>query len=119
MMASGAVFGGVSFALYPLCVAHTNDHLTPDQRVGASSGLVLAYSLGAVAGPMAGVGFMSAFGPRGLFVFIGFCAMAVLGFALWRLRAAPPVPATQQMPYQILPRTTPAMAALDPLARDT
>ncbi len=118
VMASGAFFGGVSFALYPLCVAHTNDHLTPDQRVGASGGLVLAYSLGAVAGPMAGVGFMSAFGPRGLFVFIGFCAVAVLGFALWRLRAAPAVPATQQMPYQVLPRTTPAMAVLDPLATD-
>jgi MFS family permease len=118
VMASGAFFGGVSFALYPLCVAHTNDHLTPDQRVGASGGLVLAYSLGAVAGPMAGAGFMSAFGPLGLFVFIGFCAMAVLGFALWRLRAAPAVPATQQMPYQVLPRTTPAMAVLDPLATD-
>lgn len=119
MMAAGAVFGGVSFALYPLCVAHTNDHLRADQRVGASSGLVLVYSMGAAAGPMAGVAFMSAFGPRGLFVFIGFCAAAMLGFAFWRLKSAPPVPAGQQMPYQVLPRTTPAVAAMDPLSPDT
>ncbi|WP_232493780.1 hypothetical protein [Novosphingobium kaempferiae] len=25
LMAFGALFGGLSFALYPLCVAHTND----------------------------------------------------------------------------------------------
>src|SRR5690606_6230087 len=47
----GALFGGLSFALYPLCVAHANDHLSPDQRVPASGGLVLTYSAGAAAGP--------------------------------------------------------------------
>ncbi len=119
VMASGAFFGGVSFALYPLCVAHTNDHLSPEQRVSASGGLVLAYSLGAIAGPMAGVAFMSVFGPRGLFVFIGFCAAAVLGFAMWRLKVAAPIPAAQQNPYQILPRTTPVVAVMDPLATDS
>ncbi|MGK2871120.1 MAG: MFS transporter [Alphaproteobacteria bacterium] len=119
VMASGAFFGGVSFALYPLCVAHTNDHLSPEQRVSASGGLVLAYSLGAIAGPMAGVAFMSVFGPRGLFVFIGFCAAAVLGFAIWRLKVAAPIPAAQQNPYQILPRTTPVVAVMDPLATDS
>src|SRR5690606_35177905 len=50
----GALFGGLSFALYPLCVAHANDHLAPDQRVAASGGLVLTYSAGAAAGPRPG-----------------------------------------------------------------
>src|SRR3546814_8790092 len=49
MMLAGALFGGTCFALYPLCVAHTNDHLRSTQRVGASSGLILIYSLGAAA----------------------------------------------------------------------
>jgi Sugar phosphate permease len=39
LLGLGALFGGLSFALYPLCVAHTNDHLEPHQRVAASSGL--------------------------------------------------------------------------------
>src|SRR3546814_10756328 len=51
MMLAGALFGGTCFALYPLCVAHTHDHLRSTQRVGASSGLILIYSLGAAAGP--------------------------------------------------------------------
>src|SRR6218665_1273486 len=36
LMLAGALFGGACFALYPLCVAHTNDHLPSSQRVGAT-----------------------------------------------------------------------------------
>src|SRR3546814_2728483 len=31
LMGLGALFGGLTFALYPLCVAHTNDHLEPER----------------------------------------------------------------------------------------
>ena len=37
LLAAG--FGGAVFALYPLCVAHTNDRLSSEERVGASSAL--------------------------------------------------------------------------------
>jgi MFS family permease len=112
----GAAFGGLTFALYPLCVAHTNDHLSPSQRVAASGGLVLAYSIGAAAGPLLGAAAMAVAGPRGLFVFVAFAAGGALAFALWRQNAANPVPSEDQQPYQILPRTTPMSAVLDPLA---
>ena len=115
MMLGGALFGGACFALYPLCVAHTNDHLRSMQRVAASGGLVLVYSIGAVLGPLGAAGFMELFGPRGLFLFIGSCAALLLGFATLRLRIGPPVPDSRQGPYQTLPRTTPVAAALDPL----
>jgi MFS family permease len=118
LLASVAVFGGFAFALYPLCVAHTNDHLTAEQRVAASGGLVLAYSAGAAVGPVAGAAAMTALGPAGLFLFIGACAGGALAFALWRQWATAPVPGESQQPYQILPRTTPMSAALDPLAPD-
>ncbi|PKP92596.1 MAG: MFS transporter [Alphaproteobacteria bacterium HGW-Alphaproteobacteria-16] len=111
-----ALFGGLSFALYPLCVAHTNDHLAPEQRVAASGGLVLLYSVGATIGPMAGAAAMTLAGPAGLFHFIALCAGGALGFGLWRQLRALPVPAARQQDYQILPRTTPMAAALDPLA---
>nr|WP_241233662.1 MFS transporter [Altericroceibacterium xinjiangense] len=115
LMLLGAVFGGFAFALYPLCVAHTNDHLSAEQRVGASGGLVLVYSVGAAIGPMAGAGAMMVAGPGGLFVYIGVCAVAALGFALWRQIQRKPVPEELQQPYQLMPRTTPMVAALDPL----
>ena len=117
LLVLGAVFGGLSFALYPLCVAHTNDHLSAEQRVSASGGLVLTYSIGAAVGPTAGSGVMMAAGVGGLFLFIGACALLTLVFAIWRQLRREPVPSDLQQPYQILPRTTPAAAELDPLPR--
>jgi MFS family permease len=118
LLVFGALFGGLSFALYPLCVAHTNDHLAPEQRVAASGGLVLLYSVGAAAGPMAGAVAMTLTGASGLFFFIALCAGGALAFALWRQAKTLPVPAGLQQNYQILPRTTPMSATLDPLAGD-
>lgn len=116
LLLAGGLFGGFSFALYPLCVAHTNDHLTPEQRVVASGGLVLLYSIGAAAGPLAGSAAMMIAGPGGLFVLAASAAAGALVFALWRQLKALPVPLDQQQRYLLLPRTTPAVAALDPLA---
>src|SRR3546814_14747657 len=108
-MLAGAPFVGTCFALYPLCVAHTNDHLRSTQRVGASSGLILIYSLGAAAGPLAAAGTMEGLGPRGLFLFIAGCPSIVLIFAGFRIWSAPPVPDALQRRYQGLPPPTPAL----------
>src|SRR5690606_6137082 len=88
----GGLFGGLCFALYPLCVAHTNDHLEPAQRVAASGGLVMIYSLGAAAGPVAGGLAISMIGPAGLFLFLGLSALLTLVFAIWRHGISAPVP---------------------------
>jgi MFS family permease len=110
------VLGGVSFSLYPLCVAHTNDHLEPAARVSASGGLILAYSAGATAGPLLSSSAMTLAGAAGLFAFMAATSAVALVFALWRMRVRPSPPAEQQGPYQILPRTTPVAAPLDPRA---
>jgi MFS family permease len=111
-----SIFGGLTFALYPLCVAHTNDHLNGDERVGASGGLVMAYSLGAAIGPVMGAAAMALFGPAGLYIFLALVALGAFIFAVWRQWTSLPVPNAEQQPYQILPRTTPQYAALDPNA---
>lgn len=111
-----ALFGGLSFALYPLCVAHTNDHLKSHQRIAASGKLILVYSLGAACGPLLVSSTMSLAGPVALFLSIGIIATAVLAFGIWRQLASAPVPAAMQNAYQVLPRTTPVSATLDPLA---
>lgn len=112
----GALFGGLSFALYPLCVAHANDHVAPDLRIYASGGLVLVYSFGAALGPLMAGSAMAMLGAGGLFAFIAACALAATVFALWRLSASAPVPGELQQAYQLLPRTTPVSASLDPHA---
>lgn len=109
-IALGALFGGFSFALYPLCVAHLNDHIDEDDRVGASSGLVLTYSVGAMAGPMIGSAGLSILGPPGLFIMIGVIALLSGMFGIVRVIARAPVPAEDQQDFQSLPRTTPMVA---------
>ncbi|WP_336968816.1 MFS transporter [Sphingobium aromaticiconvertens] len=116
LLALGGVFGGLSFALYPLCVAHTNDRLAPAERVAASGGLVLLYSIGAALGPTGAATAMTVFGSGGLFLFIALCAAGTLTFGLWRQASSDPVPSDSQQNYQILPRTTPIAALLDPHA---
>ena len=116
LLVAGLTFGGLSFALYPLCVAHTNDHLRPTDRISASGGLVLTYSIGAATGPLLASAAIALWGAGGLFMFIGACALALTIFGLWRQLVGVPVPSPAQHAFQTLPRTTPMAAALDPQA---
>lgn len=118
LFVAGALFGGLSFALYPLCVAHCNDRLHATERVAASGRLVLLYSLGAVLGPILAATFMTAASVGGLFSFIAVCSSAALIFGLWRHAASEAVPAPDQQDFQILPRTTPMASLLDPNTAD-
>lgn len=110
----GVLFGGLLFTLYPLCVAHTNDYLTPDQRVSASGGLILVYSVGAAVGPIIAAGVMTGLGPGGLFICIAAAALGMVVFGLWRRRVRTATPNDLQKSYQAMPHTTPMSAALDP-----
>ena len=74
---------------------------------------------GGASGPLPAAALMDAAGPRGLFLFIALCALAVTLFALLRLGLAPPVPGERQRRYLILPRTTPLAGKLDPLSPET
>lgn len=114
----GAAFGGVAFVLYPLCVAHTNDHLSSGERIGASGGLVLAYSVGAAIGPLLGAIAMDASGTVGLFGFISLLAAVATFFAAWREWRGAAMPSARQQPFLTLPGTTPMSAALDPHATE-
>lgn len=115
LLALGALFGGLAFALYPLCVAHANDHVAAEQRVGASGGLVLVYSAGAAVGPLAGATAMSLAPPGGLFLFIALATALAVAFSLWRLAARRSPPQERQQAWVVQPGTTPMSAALDPL----
>lgn len=113
LVAGVALFGGITFALYPICVAHTNDFLTPAEMVSASGGMVLGYSAGAIVGPFIASAAMTAFDVAGLFLFAAGVGVAALLFGLWRMTVRPSVPAGQRGPFRAQTRMTPAVPGRD------
>ncbi len=118
VLAAAVAFGGLSFTLYPLAVAHTNDLVSPEEMVATSSGLVFAYSMGASLGPVSAAALMGQVGPAGLFLFTAFATTALGGFALYRMTRREPVPVEDQIPFVALPRMTPQSSELDPRAEE-
>ncbi len=107
------LFGGFSFPVYSLCIAHTNDHLQPEQMVAASGTLILAASIGSVVGPSLAAALMSLAGPNGFFWCL--CAVhAAIGlFAIYRMTRRPSVPQDDQTVYQAMPvRSSPVAASI-------
>jgi MFS family permease len=93
------LYGGFSFSLYPLGVAHANDFVAAEDAVKASGGLVLSWGLGASLGPIAASVLMGVLGPRGLFVFLAAVMTGLALFTLWRMRQRPTVPPAQKEPF--------------------
>lgn len=108
------LFGGVAFTLYPLAVAHANDHVLPPDLVPAAGGMLLAYSVGATVGPPVAGAVMARIGPTGLFVYTGAVGVMLTAFTFWRMRQRAAPPLDEQGHFQPLPRTTPLVGELDP-----
>lgn len=114
LLALAALFGGLSFTIYPLAVAYTNDYVGPEDRVPASGGLMISYGVGASIGPAAGSVLMDLLGARGLFIFIGGVALMLMTFILWRItqRRAPAL--ADQGDFQAMQRTSPVVYEMYP-----
>ncbi|WP_169050284.1 MFS transporter [Legionella taurinensis] len=81
------LFGGLTFALYPISVSDACDALAPEDIVAATQTLLLAYSVGAMAGPVIASFFMQELGNRGLFIYcIVACAATLPIYAQKRER---------------------------------
>ena len=90
-LALSVIFGMAVFAMYPIIVAHANDHAPPGTSIQVSGGLLLVFGLGSIGGPLiAGVA-MSLVGPSGLFMTTVSAHVVLILFALWRIsrRSAP------------------------------
>ena len=108
------IAGGVTFPIYSLAIAHTNDFLNPKQMVAASSALVMTNGLGAMLGPNFGAAAMEAFGPNGFYTSLAAIHIVMVGFALWRMTRRPAPPTGEQGHFVALPRTTSVAAAMSP-----
>lgn len=92
------IYGGLSSTVYSLCAAHTNDFAPPDKLAQTASGLLIAYGLGASAGPVLTSSLMEMFGPTTLFM-VNAGVHGSLGlFALYRMLRRAPKPKAQQRP---------------------
>lgn len=99
LMLFGALWGATAFPLYSVAVALTNDHARRDEYVRVSSGLLLMYGLGAIAGPLLASITMSVMGPEGLYTFSGTMHLLLLGFIAVYARRRPPVPIEKQRDF--------------------
>ena len=107
------VYGGMSLPLYSICVAYTNDRLTSEQMVAASSTLVLVRGIGSVLGPMATALFMAWFGLTAFFWCLAFAHILVGAFALYRRTQRAAVPVEEQRQYPMTsPQESPIAAAI-------
>lgn len=78
-------WGAMAFPLNSISVAHANDKAKPDEYVVLSSGLLLMYGLGAIAGPFVASVVMSVTGPGGLFTFTALVHGTLLLYIMNRL----------------------------------
>ncbi|SDX84261.1 MFS transporter [Citreimonas salinaria] len=110
------LFGAAIFSMYPIIVAHANDHAPPGTSIQVSGGLLMVFGLGSIVGPLA-AGFLMTdyFGPRGLFVTTVISHVVVIGFGLYRIYRSPAVAASDKGSFRAFGTTraaTPETAAL-------
>ena len=116
LLGLGFVLGGLASPLYPLSVAEANDWLEADELVPAGAAMVLAYSLGASAGPLAASAAMEALGPAGLFAFAAAVLACLAAYALYRVIKGLAKPAGEQTAFWSSSWVSPLAGALDPRA---
>jgi MFS family permease len=80
-----SVFGAAIFAMYPIIVAHANDHAPPGTSIQVSGGLLMVYGIGAIVGPLIAGQIMDPFGPRGLFMTTIAAHVVMIVFTIWRI----------------------------------
>ncbi|WHZ19147.1 MAG: putative MFS-type transporter [Rhodanobacteraceae bacterium] len=110
-MATIFLFGGMSFAIYPIVVAHLVDHAPPEDLLAASSSVLLVYGVGSALGPLVAGGLMGAFGAWTLFAWFALTHGVLAVYATWRYRMSPRTPADAPA-FQPMLRTTPAALRL-------
>ena len=73
--------GAFIFPVYAISAAHTNDAITPQNRVSAAAGLVLLFGVGSIFGPLLSGTLMSVIGTEGYYVVLAATLAASLAAA--------------------------------------
>jgi MFS family permease len=116
-----ALFGAGVFSMYPIIIAHANDHAPPGNYIQVSGGLLLVLGIGSIIGPLiAGFG-IAGLGPSGLFLTALAAHLAMLGYVIRRITMRGPVEPEARTPFVGSPPTrtsTPETMALGATAEE-
>jgi MFS family permease len=99
LMLLSAAWGAVAFPMYAVSVAHANDYANSDEYVTISSGLLLMYGVGAIAGPFIAPLAMKMLGPGGLYLFAATVHLLLLGYIVFRISRRAPAPEEEHLPF--------------------
>jgi MFS family permease len=116
---SAACYGALAYTLYPVAVAHANDHATSENFVKISSGLLLLYGFGTMLGPLLAASAMDYFWPSALFAITAVSHISIAVYVLFRARVRKSVPRQDKDQFATLPPErsgTPEAFKLDPRA---
>lgn len=93
LLGVAAVVGGITYPMYSLLIAYTNDFLSKEQMAAASAGLIFLNGVGAIFGPLVVGWLMGVVGTRGFFLYMAVLYAAQAAYTIWRMgrRAAPTV----------------------------
>ncbi len=116
----GVIYGGLTFTIYGLSVAHVNDLIERNRVLEVTGGLLLLHGVGAAIGPTLAGGLMDLMGPGSLLLyFTGVLLLLALG--TWRIIQIKPLnrgEPGQKADYVVMGTGSQAVLALDPRSPD-
>lgn len=77
-------FGGMSFTLYPIAVAHLVDYVDRDELLSVSSTVLLVNGVGSATGPLLAGALMTLLSPKLLFVWFAVLDAMLAAYAFYR-----------------------------------
>lgn len=95
----GALWGFFAFPVYGIAVAHANDFAEADDYVMVSSGLLLMYGGGAIAGPFLASALMTLSNGLALYAFTGVAHLLLAIYVLNRIFRRSGAPVEQQIAF--------------------
>jgi MFS family permease len=96
---AGLMWGSVAFPLYAIAVAHANDFAETDDYVMISSGLLLMYGVGAIAGPFIASTIMTWSNAAGLYAFTSIVHLSLVAFVAYRMLRRESAPEEARMAF--------------------
>ena len=94
-----AAYGGMSLTLYSLSSAHVNDHVPADEKLGASSTLILVNGAGAFIAPIVVAAIMQLIGNDAFLPLLAVMHVLLAVYALFRMGRRAPVPGEHKTPF--------------------
>ncbi len=88
-LTSAALFGAFSFTVYPIALAYINDSTPDDRLIYASAGMLTAFSIGAVFGPILAASAIEILGYGSLFWYVSGVYVLYSVLVVLRIRTKP------------------------------